>query len=169
VAGIVRYGPGVPATPPASQAALTAEAIWRTARLPEPPRRRARLRRTLGTALTVILLAASAVVLYLRFHHAPFHVTGAVMSEQAKTGCQVDVTGRITTNGSAGTISYQWLLRPDRQQPPPLVQSVAAGQHAVTVTVAVQGQGHGSTSQTVTLRILGPDPRTESTAVAMSC
>src|SRR5690349_19611468 len=29
-AEVVRYGPGVPATPPASQAGLTAEHIWRT-------------------------------------------------------------------------------------------------------------------------------------------
>jgi VCBS repeat-containing protein len=81
----------------------------------------------------------------------------------------VDVTGQITTNGSAGTVSYQWLFRPDRQAPQPLSQSVVAGQHAVYVTVAVQGQGHGSTSQTVTLQILGRDPQAASTAFVVSC
>ena len=73
--GIVRRGPGVPVTPPAGQSGLTAEQVWRTARPPGPSRRRPRLRRLPGS-LTVILLAASGAVLYLRFHHAPFRVTG---------------------------------------------------------------------------------------------
>jgi hypothetical protein len=166
---VVRYGPGVPDAPPASQAGLTAERVWRTGRLAEPPRRPRRLRRLLGSALTVILLAASGVVLYLRFHHAPFHVTDVRISRQTPTTCGVDVTGQITTNGAAGTVSYQWLFRPGRQQPQPLNQSVISGQHAVYVTVAVEGSGHGSASQTVILQILGPDPRAASTAMTISC
>jgi hypothetical protein len=162
----MRYGPGTPASPPDSQAGLTAELIWRTGRPPKPPRRPGRLT---GAALTVILLAASGVLLYLRFHHAPFHVTGAAIAKQTRTGCGVDVTGRITTDGSAGTVSYQWLFRPGRPQPQPLSQSVISGQRAVYVTVAIEGSGHGSASQTVTLQVLGPDPRAASTAVTISC
>jgi hypothetical protein len=123
----------------------------------------------LGYALTVVLLAAAGVVLYLRFHHPPFHVTGVVISQQARTGCGVDVTGRIATNGSAGTVSYQWLFQPGRQPPQPLSQSVTAGQQAAYVTVAVQGSGHGSASQTVTLRVLGPDPGSATAAVVVRC
>ena len=166
---VVRSGPGVPATPPASQAGLTAERVWRTGRPPEPSRHPAGLRRRLGSALTVILLAATGVVLYLRFHHAPFHVTGVVISQQTRTACGVNVTGRISTDGSAGTVSYQWLFRPGRQAPQPLSQSVIAGQHAVYVTVAVEGSGHGSASQKVTLQLLGPDRGSASTAVLVSC
>ena len=84
-------------------------------------------------------------------------------------GRLMHVTGRITTNGSAGTVSYQWVFRPDPQPPQPLSQSVVAGQHAVYVTVAVEGKGHGSASQTVTLQVLGPDPGTASKAVMVSC
>jgi len=149
---------------PASQAGLQAERLWRTGPLPVPPRRRGRLRRLLGSALTVILLAAAGVVLYVRFHHAPFHVTGVVIFQQAKTGCGVDVTGRITTNGAAGTVSYQWVYRPERQPPHPLSESVVAGQNTVYVTGPVEGQGHGSASLTVTLQVLGPDTRSASTA-----
>jgi hypothetical protein len=166
---IRRYGPGVPDTQSPGRADATAERVWRTGRLALPSRRPARLRRLLGASLTVILLAASGVVLYLRFHHAPFHVTGVVITQRTKTGCGIDVTGRITTNGSAGTVSYQWLFRPDRHSPQPLNQSVIAGQHAVYVTVAIEGSGHGTATQTLTLQILGPDPRTASAPVVISC
>jgi hypothetical protein len=171
-AAVVRYGPGVPATPPAGQAELTAERAWRGG-VPARPSRRStrlrRLRRLFGAALTVILLAASGVVLYLRFHHGPFHVTGVAISQQTPAGCGVDVTGRITTNGSAGTVSFEWLFRPGQQPPRPLSQSVVAGQHAVYVSVAVEGQGHGSRTETVTLQVLGPDPRAISAPVVVSC
>jgi hypothetical protein len=86
-----------------------------------------------------------------------------------KTGCGVDVTGRITTNGAAGTVSYQWVSRPERQPPHPLSESVAAGQNPVYVTDNVEGQGHGSASLTVTLQVLGPDTGSASTAVVVSC
>jgi hypothetical protein len=168
-ADVIRYGPGVPVSQPQSQAGLTAEHVWRTGRPPGPPPRRARFGRLAGSALTIILLAASGIVLYLRFHHAPFHVTSAAITGQARTGCGTDVTARITTNGPAGTVAYQWLFQPGGQPPQPLSQSVADGQHAVYVTVAVQGSGHGSASQTVTLQVLGPDPRTASADVVVSC
>jgi hypothetical protein len=167
--GIVRYGPGVPAGPPAPQPGPSAERVWRTGQPAVPGRRRPRLGRLLGASLTVILLAASGVALYLRVHHPPFHVTGVVISQQTRAGCGVDVTGRIATNGAAGTVSYQWLFRPALGPPQPLSQSVIAGQQAVYVTVAVEGSGHGRASQTVTLQVLGPDPGNAATAVVVSC
>ena len=164
-----RYGPGVPA----SQAGVAAESVWRTGRRPEPPprqRQQRRMRRMLGMALTLILLGAAGIVLYLRFFdHPPFHVTGVRIVRQTQNGCTVDVTGRIATNGAAGTVSYQWVFRPQTQAPQPLNQSVVAGQHAVYVTVAVEGQGHGSASQQVTLDVLGPDTGTDSANVTITC
>ena len=53
---LVRYGPGVPAVPPAGRAGLTAEHVWRDTGPAGPSRRLARLRRLSGLALT----AASA-------------------------------------------------------------------------------------------------------------
>ena len=166
---IVRYGPGVPAVPPAGRAGLTAEHVWRNTRPAGPSRPLARLARISGWALTVILLAASGVLLYLRFHHVPLQVSRVAITQQTANGCSVDVTGRITTNGSAGTVSYQWLVRPGLQPPQPLSQSVVAGQHAAYVTVAVEGQGRGSASQTVILQVLSPDPGAASAAVAVRC
>jgi hypothetical protein len=165
---LTRFGPGVPPPSPAGTM-HTAERVWRTGLADDLPRRPRRWRGRAGAVLTVILLAASAVVLYLRFHHAPFHVTGVAITQRTPSGCGVDVTGQVSTNGAAGTVSYQWLFQPDQQAPQPLSQSVTAGQNAVYVTVAVQGSGHGSASRTVTLQILSPDFRTVSTSVRLRC
>jgi hypothetical protein len=171
---VVRHGPGVPGAGAAASVAASvgAESVWRTGRQAGPPsgrRRLGRVRRVLGSALTVILLIAAGVVLWLRFHHAPFHVTAVKITQQTKTACGADVTGRISTNGSAGTVSYQWVFNPQTQAPQPLSQSVTAGQHDVYVTVAVEGQGHGSAAQMVSLDVLGPDRRMVSTVVSISC
>lgn len=166
---IVRYGPGVPAAPPLSHPGLTAEHVWRGSGPPKPPRRPARLRRILGSVLTVILLAVAGVLLYQRFHHAPFHVTKVAITQETQNGCGIDVTGMITTNGSAGTVSYQWVFRPDPHAPQPLTQTAISGQHAVYVTVAVEGSGRGSASQRVTLQVLGPDRMSFSVPVVLRC
>jgi hypothetical protein len=169
VAGVVRYGPGVPGNLPAGHPELTAAHVWRAGDNGKSRPRRPGLRRLLGSALTVVLLVASGVLLYQRLHHAPFHVTGAAITQQAHDGCRVVVTGRISTSGSAGTVSYQWLVEPSQQPPQPLSQSVPGGSQAVYVTISVEGAGHGSASQTVILQVLGPDTRTASAVVAVSC
>jgi hypothetical protein len=117
----------------------------------------------------VILLAVAAVLLYQRFHHAPFHVTGVAITQQTPNGCGVNVTGKITTNGAAGTVSYQWVFRPDPHAPQPLNETVISGERAIFVTVAVEGEGRGSASETVILQILGPDPMSESVPVVLRC
>jgi hypothetical protein len=174
---VVRYGPGVPVAtppgtpvvPPAGQAGWTAGQLSRTGRPPAALPRARRWRRRSSTAVTIVLLAASGVLLFLRLHHAPLHVTGVELSQRAGSGCQVEVSGRIATNGSAGTVSYQWTFQPGQQISQPLQQSVTAGQHAVLVTVAVEGSGHGSASQQVTLKVLSPDQLSAAAPVTISC
>lgn len=163
---IMRYGPGVPA---AAQARQVAERAWRAGATATPARRPRRLRRLLGSALTVILLAACGVLLYLRFHHAPFHVTGVAITQPTRFTCGVNVTGRISTNGAAGTVSYQWVITPGREPPQPLNSSVIAGQHAAYVTDTLSGSGWGGAPETVTLQVLGPDLQTASTTVVVRC
>src|ERR1700722_2415702 len=148
---IVRHGPGVPVTAPGSPGEPTAEEVWRSG----APRRRRPLRRRVGPALTVVLFIASVAVIYLRLHHPAFGVTGVAITKQVRSGCTVDVTGRISTTGGSGTVSYEWTFKPQAGAPQPLTQSVAAGQTAVYVAAEVEGQGHGSLTQTATLRTLG--------------
>jgi hypothetical protein len=166
---VVRYGPGVPATaadrPPASEA----ERIWRTGPVPEAPRQRPRWRRWAGPAVTVLLLGIAAVVLILRLHHPALAVTAAAITGQSRNGCGVNVTGRIATSGGAGTVSYQWVFRPDPRPPVPLTQTVIAGQKDVFVTVAVEGSGQGTSAQSVTLQVLGPGQASATTSVVVRC
>ncbi|MGI9005071.1 MAG: hypothetical protein ACR2FU_02540 [Streptosporangiaceae bacterium] len=124
----------------------------------------------LSSALTVVLLAVSGVLLYLRSHHPPrVQVTGVTIAQRTRIACGVDVTGRITTNGAAGTVSYQWLVQPGRRQPRPKTVSIISGQNVSQVTLMLPLAGHGRASELVTLQVLAPDPKTVSADVAVSC
>lgn len=164
-----KYGPGVAAAPPAGPTGGTAEQVWRAGRPPEPTRRPLRLRRLAGSALTVALLAASGVVLFMRFHHAPFQVTGVAISAVKPVRCGVDVTGQITTNGAAGTVNFRWLFQPGPQPPQPGRQSLVAGQGAVYVIEPIEASGPGQKLEKVTLQVTGPGTRSVSTTVRLSC
>jgi len=122
-----------------------------------------------SSALSIALLVASGVVIFLRLHHGPFGVTGVSITGQVRNGCTVDVTGRISTTGAAGTVSYQWIFSSQQAAPQPASQSAAAGQPAVYVTAAIQGRGHGRVTQQVTLQVLGPGHGTASIPVTVSC
>jgi hypothetical protein len=176
---LVRHGPGVPGTTAASEVAavsaagVAAESVWRTGRRTGPAPRSIqfrRIRRVLGSVLTVLLLLAAAVIVYLRFFdHPPLKVSSVAIKQVTHSGCAVDVTGQIATNGAAGTVHYQWVFQPQTQAPQPLAQSVVSGQHDIYVTVSVQGKGHGSATESVKLDLLGPGTGTASTNVALSC
>lgn len=168
-AEVVRYGPGVPDAPAADRAQLTAERAWHGSAPASRSRPPSWLRLLVSWPVTVIVLIASGVVLYLRFHHVPIHVTSVTVSHGTQAGCGTDVTGRIVTNGAAGTVTYQWLVAPQTRPPSPLEQSVVSGQRAMTVTLDIQGAGQGSASQAVTLQVLSPDPASVSTRVVISC
>jgi hypothetical protein len=165
-----RFGPGVPGSASAAgDAAVPAEEVWRTGRLPGPPPQRGRWRRRGAVSLTAVLLIACAAVVYLRLHHGPLKVTGVAIASQAQHGCTDDITGKISTSGGAGTVSYQWVLTPQSAAPQPLTQSVTAGQSAVYVTVSDQGLAHGQLAQQVTLQVLGPGQGKASTHVNITC
>jgi hypothetical protein len=173
-ADLYRRGPGVPAAVPGrGQPVLTAEEVWRGQLPPgQSPRPghgsgRRRWRRRAGSALTVALLIAVAAVLFLRLHHAALRVTGVAITSQTKDGCSVNVTGRISTTGGNGTVSYQWVLTPESGAPHPLSQTVTAGQSTIYVTAAIQGTGQ--LSRQVTLQVLGPGQGSATAHVDTGC
>jgi hypothetical protein len=166
---MVRHGPGVPATTPADRTGPTAETVWRTGLPGGKSRRKGWKRRLVGPAITVVLLLASIVVIYSRLHHAPFGVTGVVITGQVRHGCTMDVTGRVSTSGAAGTLSYEWTFQPQAEQPQAESQAVAAGQTSVYLTAEVEGQGSGTLTQAATLRVLAPGQGSATAHVVLSC
>jgi len=164
-----RHGPGVPAIAPGGQGVPTAEEVWRAGAPPgrSSGRPGARWRRRAGSALTVTLLIAVGLVIFLRLHHPSLRVTGVAITSQAKDGCSVNVTGRISTTGGAGTVSYQWVLTPQAGPPHPLSQSVTGGQSSVYVTAAIQGTSQ--LSRQVTLQVLGPGQGSATAHVIANC
>jgi hypothetical protein len=108
-----------------------------------------------------------AVVVFLRLHHAPLRVTGVAITAQTKDGCSVDVTGRISTTGGAGTVSYQWVLTPQPGAPHPLSQTVTAGQSTIYVTAAIQGASQ--LSRQITLQALSPGQGSATAHVDTNC
>jgi hypothetical protein len=113
------------------------------------------------------LLAASGVLLYLRFHHVPLQVTGAEIVGSGSTACRLTVNGQITTNGGQGTVTYRWLFPTGRSST--LHQSVSAGQSTVDVRATVIGNGHGMAPQRVWLQVLDPGQRTASEYILIRC
>ena len=146
---------------------LTAEEVWRTGLPSGPSPGRGRWRRRAGSAVTVALLVAIGAVVFLRLHQPALRVTGVAITSQVKDGCSVNVTGRISTTGGAGTVSYQWVLTPQAGAPHPLSQSVTAGESAIYVTAAIQGTGR--LSRQVTLQVLGPGQGRATAYVIANC
>lgn len=163
---LVRYGPGVHAAPSGGQVELTAARAW-PGGPPAPSHRRARVRQALGIALALMLLAASGVLFYLRFHHAPLQVNHVAIVGSGRTGCTVAVVGQIGTDGASGTVTYRWLFPVGA--PLALHQPVSAGQHAVDVRVSVEGSGHGVALQRIWLQVLGPGRRSASKDILVRC
>ncbi|MGR6319768.1 hypothetical protein Q2K19_27050 [Micromonospora soli] len=162
--GEVRFGPGVPVTPPAAPA-------WPTvagARRPRP------LWRRVVSALSTLLTAALLVVvgLYLWQRLSPLEVEGVSVAVPQPAGerCDVtvDVVATVRTNGRGGVIRYQWL----RSDAPPgalLTERVGRGQRTATLTLKWTFSGVGATTGTATVNLVEPSPVQAGTQVAYRC
>ncbi|MFY1593973.1 hypothetical protein [Micromonospora sp. WMMD737] len=159
--GEVRFGPGVPTTPPPAPA-------W-----PAPARRRSPWRTVasvLSTLLTVALLAAVGLYLWQRI--SPLEVTGVTVTVPQPAGDRCDVTvdvvATVSTNGRAGVIRYQW-LRTGSAPGSLLTERVGYGQRTVELTLRWAFSGVGSTSETATVNITSPAPVQAQTPVSYGC
>lgn len=175
----VHFGPGVPIAPPPDRAT----AIWRgavddgegvagtaaatTVRTPRSGGQRWIL------PLTVLILVVAVVLYFLFGRSTPaLTITNArVHPSSAEVTCsgQETLTGVITTDGGAGTISYQW-VRSDGTKSAVLRQDVSSGQKLVDVTLVWNFEGIGSMHATAVLDILGPGTaRSASASFDYSC
>ncbi|MFG2057555.1 hypothetical protein ACGFI9_26395 [Micromonospora sp. NPDC048930] len=162
--GEVRFGPGVPATPPDAPA-------WPTA----APARRPRplWRRVVSVLSTLLTLALVAVVgLYLWERLRPLEVEGVTVAVPQPAGDRCDVTvdvvATVRTNGRSGVIRYQWF----RSDAPPgalLSERVGRGQRSATLTLRWTFSGAGATTETATVNIIEPSPVQAGTQVAYRC
>ncbi|MGC5334133.1 hypothetical protein [Micromonospora sp. DT62] len=159
--GEVRFGPGVPTTPPPAPA-------W-----PAPPRRRSAWRTVasvLSTLLTVALLAAVGLYLWQRI--SPLEVTGVTVAVPQPAGDRCDVTvdvvATVSTNGRAGEIRYQW-LRTGSAPGSLLTERVGYGQRTVELTLRWAFSGVGSTTETATVNITSPAPVQAQAPVSYGC
>jgi hypothetical protein len=150
--GVVRFGPGVPRTSPASPE-------W-SAR-PDTKARRRR-RPWIGGLITVAIVAG--VIAWLLTRGAdPIQAHAAQVTASSPAGAcdtTVDVVGTIATNGRPGTITYQW-NRNDGQPTDVLTQSVASGATDTQVHLHWSFSGHGRFAAVATLRVLDPGPASE--------
>lgn len=153
----VHFGPGVPVALLPDQAT----AVWRGQR-----------NQRWILPLTVLILVIAVVIYFMWGRDSgPVAVTEIkVRGSSASITCdQVErLTGTISTNGSAGTIVYEW-LRSDEVASSELSQSVSRGQHEATVVLEWNFEGYGTLNATATLRVLSPQgPGTSGAAASFT-
>nr|WP_239542637.1 hypothetical protein [Micromonospora terminaliae] len=162
--GELRFGPGVPATPPPAPA-------WPAV----PPARRSRpVWRRVVSALSTLLTAALLVTvgLYLWQRLQPLAVEGVTVAVPRPPGVACDVTvdvvATVRTNGRGGVIRYQWF----RSDAPPgalLTERVGRGQRTATLTLKWTFSGVGATTESATVNIVEPSPVQAGTQVSYRC
>ncbi|WP_084958953.1 hypothetical protein [Thermoactinospora rubra] len=158
------FGPGVPGRPTEAGAQqTTAEKIWAAGAAPPRARRRRTGRwTTVGAAAVFALILAGAVLAWMRLggSSAPLAVQSVEVVAPKKTqGCDavVRIVGTLRTNGSAGTIVYEW-QRSDRKERIQQKEVVSEGKTSVTVPLEWTVKGEGKKKYTATLHVLSPVP-----------
>ncbi|MFG3680632.1 hypothetical protein ACGF5H_11035 [Micromonospora chalcea] len=161
--GELRFGPGVPVTPPPAPPWPTAPPIR-----PRPVWRR--VVSVLSTLLAAALLLTVGFYLWQRLRPMEIEQVSVAATRPAGVACDVtvDVVATVRTNGRAGTIRYQWF----RSDAPPgalLTERVGSGQHTATLTLKWTFTGVGTTSGTATVNIIEPAPMQAGARVSYRC
>ncbi|MFV2104302.1 hypothetical protein [Micromonospora sp. LOL_024] len=162
--GELRFGPGVPVSPPPAPA-------WPTPA--PPPRRRSAWRKLvslLSTLLTLALLAAVGLWIWQRLSPLEIVEVNAAVPRPAGQSCDVsiDVVATVRTNGRAGVVEYQW-LRSGSAPGALLTERVGWGQRSVELTLRWSFSGVGSTTETATVNIVAPSAVQAATEVSYAC
>ncbi|MEU1807785.1 hypothetical protein [Micromonospora aurantiaca (nom. illeg.)] len=161
--GELRFGPGVPATPPPAPPWPTAPPIR-----PRPAWRR--VVSVLSALLTVVLLLTVGLYLWERLR--PLEVEGVTVAVPRPAGVACDVTvdvvATVRTNGRGGTIRYQW-FRSDAPPGAVLTERVGSGQQTAALTLKWTFTGAGTTTGIATVNIVEPSTAQASTRVVYRC
>jgi hypothetical protein len=158
----MRFGPGVPQSPPPP----TTPGWPATA----PRKRRRRLVSMLSSLLTLALLVVVGLYLWQRLR--PLEVESATVAVPRPAGNRCDVTvdvvATIHTNGRSGAIRYQW-FRTGAAPGAILTEQVGQGQRTASLTLKWTFSGVGSATETATVNIIDPAPLQAGTHVAYRC
>jgi eukaryotic-like serine/threonine-protein kinase len=161
--GLLRFGPGLSASAPPQVPEWT--------RPPRTPRRRRLWPRVLSTALTLAIIAAVGVVLWIRAHET-LKVSAVAVAPAALPGnsCNVtvDVVGTVFTNTHGGQIQYQW-IRNGTLTSPVQTAIIASGQTRTQVHLNWSFHGTGTYRATAELRMLSPEVTSAATTFTYSC
>ncbi|WNM38560.1 hypothetical protein RMN56_26010 [Micromonospora halotolerans] len=162
--GELRFGPGVPATPPPAPAwpamppARPSRPVWR------------RVVSVLSTLLTAALLVVVGLYLWQRLRPLEVEAVTVAVPRPPGVACDVtvDVVATVRTNGRGGVIRYQWF----RSDAPPgglLTERVGRGQRTATLTLRWTISGAGATVESATVNIVEPSPLQASTQIRYRC
>jgi hypothetical protein len=162
--GIVRFGRGVAAPPPQAPPA-GAMPGWNTGTAPMPaPRKRKKSWIAAGITfvLTVALFVAVAYVLYDR-NKTPLAITSApavapVSPLGVRCDFDVDIVGKISTNGERGTIKYHWeeVVGAKVEKTDAFEKAVNKGTSIVEVHLVWKFSGKGSVKAKAVLKVEAP-------------
>ncbi|MFC7217491.1 hypothetical protein ACFQLX_04780 [Streptomyces polyrhachis] len=161
---VLRFGPGVPASPPGGD---TAAMLWHAATAP-PPRRRPAWRRYLLAA--AVLLCSLAFALWQWWGSGLAVESVRVSTDPGGPACDstAEIVATVRTNGRGGTLRYHW-ERSDGTRSGELREQFGRGQEEARVELLWRFEGRGSVTATAELVISAPQPRAEAVTFTYSC
>lgn len=168
-AGVLRFGPGVPAPGTARTVA-----VWQgTAPGPRtpPPAQSDRRRWVVRVlALLLVLLVIAGYLLWRRVGPTLAVASVSVAASPARLSCggTEQLLATVRTNGGRGTLRYHW-VRSDGTDSGPLTQSLPAGDHQVQLPLRWTVQGRGDFHGTATLDVTAPGQAAGSAEFTYAC
>jgi hypothetical protein len=133
-------------------------------------KRRPRWRGIVSTIITLAIIGGVAGYWYLKNHHPALKDTSVsvtLLSPPKNCAKTVDIVGTITTNGSGGTITYQWAK--NSAVLPAATVSAGSGQNIVQVTLKWTFTGKGTQQDLAELQVLSPNSAAGNAQFTYTC
>jgi hypothetical protein len=133
-------------------------------------KRKPRWRGIVSTIITLLIVAGVAGFWYIKNHHPALKDTAvsvALLSPPKNCAGTVDVVGTIATNGSGGTITYQWSK--NNAVLPAATVTAGSGHNTVQVTLKWTFTGKGTQQAVAELQVLSPNPATGNAQFTYTC